>query len=255
MAIIVLACVVVGAVLIWRGFRYSRGLMLIFGALLGLAMAGPIYTKMDDATSYYVILLIMIPVGAILGFVLARLTTGILVVVLAGGGTLFYIITENKAQLTTDDFQAFDASEADTPVAWLAELVRLGRDYVTVAWDRAVDVAWDGPSPDAAWNQDALIWVGILIGVAIVAGLMALLLSRISLIVLTSFLGSVMLILAWALGAMLFGHTDDPTSILTDRMALPFLAGLMLVGILVQSLNLHTPKKTDSIPTAKPAEK
>jgi hypothetical protein len=128
----------------------------------------------------------------------------------------------------------------------------LGRDYVEAMTRKALNLSADVNLKDISIDPDAGASLGVLAGVLLVSLFLAMFMRRVCLILLTSVLGSCLFVAAWAVGAKLVGHTENPATIVGDRMVLPALAGLTLVGVLVQSLALH--KSKDDIPTAKPAE-
>ena len=248
--LVILGCLAVGAVLIWRGLRYSRGFVAVAGGLIGWALVDPVALKLGEDVPRIVVYLIMIPAGAILGFVLTRLVGAMTIAALTGGVTLCVIIIHNTADL--DPSPIFRDSEAGDPMRWLREVWRLGRDYVEAMANKAMDLSAEINLKDLAIDREAGASLGVLAGVVLVSLFLGLFMRRVCLILLTSLLGSGLFVAAWALGAKLVGHTDNPAAILGDRMVWPAIAGLTLVGVLVQSLALH--KAKDEIPTAKPAE-
>ena len=249
--LVILGCLAVGAVLIWRGLRYSRGFVAVAGALIGWALVDPIAVRFGEDVPRLVVYLVMIPAGAVLGFVLTRLVGAAAFAAVTGGVTLFVIVNHNTADLNPSP--VFRDSEAGEAAKWLQEVWRVGRDYVEAMFDKTYDGS--APLTESFKNMDsqAAASLGILAGVALVSIFLSFFLRRVSLILLTSVLGSCLFVAAWALGAKLVGHTDNPASILANRMVLPALAGLTLVGVLVQSLALQ--KATDDSAPAGPPGK
>lgn len=249
--LVIFGCLAVGAVLIWRGLRYSRGFVAVAGGLIGWALVDPVALKLGEDVPRIVVYLVLIPGGAILGFVLTRLVGAATFAALTGGVTLFVIVAHNTANLNPSPI--FRDSEAGDVMRWLREVWRLGRDYVDAMAKKAVDLSAEISLEDLAIDREAGASLGVLAGVVLVSLFLGLFMRRVSLILLTSVLGSGLFVAAWALGAKLVGHTDNPATILADRMVLPALAGLTLVGVLVQSLALQK-AKDDSAPAAPPGK-
>jgi hypothetical protein len=248
--LVILGLLAVGAVLIWRGLRYSRGIMAIAGGLIGWALVDPVALKFGEDIPLIAIYPTLILTGAVLGFVLTRLAGAAITAALAGGATLYVIVTHNTANLSPAP--KFKAAEAGDALRWIREVGRLGRDYVEAMTRKALNLSADVNLKDISIDPDAGASLGVLAGVLLVSLFLAMFMRRVCLILLTSVLGSCLFVAAWAVGAKLVGHTENPATIVGDRMVLPALAGLTLVGVLVQSLALH--KSKDDIPTAKPAE-
>ena len=86
-ALVAAGCAAIGVVLVLRGLRLSRWLMMAAGAVAGLILAGPLSARMPDIPAP-VVRMVLAGSLAIIAFITARLWIGLLASALAGSITV-----------------------------------------------------------------------------------------------------------------------------------------------------------------------
>ena len=219
-ALLALGCLVVGALLIWKGFRLSRFLLAGGGGALGWALS-PMLLKHVNAPPA-IIILTLVGTGAVLAFVMARVILASAAGSLVGGAALYWILANNIAKIPDDLKPSFQIPDSATPQEWVVEFTRVGKQYV-----------------DAGWDEKALIPLAILAGAVLVPLILALFLKRLSAVLVMSLLGSVALVGAVACLLQVAGKTTNPAGVVVNTASLATIAALTVLGILLQYLGMR----------------
>ena len=219
-ALLALVCLVVGALLIWQGYRLSRYLLAAGGGALGWALSPMLLEHVNAPRA--IILLTLVGMGAALAFVMARVILAAAAGALVGGAALYWILENNIAKIPDDLKPSFQLPENGTPQQWVVEFTRVGKQYVDVGWD-----------------ERALVPLAVLAGAVLVPLILAMFLKRLSAVLIMSLLGSVALVGAVACLLQVAGKTTNPAGVVVSTASLATIAALTILGILLQYLGMR----------------
>ena len=205
-----------GVLLMWKGLRLSRWLLMLAGGAAGWGLVDVLDISIGELP-WFVTGGIAGVVGALLGFLLARLLLALLAGAIVAAGTLYWIVTNNIAKVSDELLPTFNLPEEPAANEWMAELSRIAQEYVEKAWD-----------------SKALIALGVLAAAAVIPILFALLLKRHAVIFITSLFGAVAAVAAFAIAAKAVNMDNDPVTILTGLYCLIAIGGLTILGTTVQ---------------------
>ncbi|HDZ22633.1 hypothetical protein LCGC14_0295940 [marine sediment metagenome] len=219
-ALLALGCLVVGALLIWKGYRLSRYLLAAAGGALGWALL-PMLQEHVNAP-WAIMIVTLVGMGAVLAFVMARVILAAAAGALVGGAALYWILENNIAKIPDGSIPSFQLPTTGTPREWVVEFVDVGQQYV-----------------GAGWNEKALVPLAVLAGAVLVPLILALFLKRLSAVLIMSVLGSIALVGAVACLLQVAGKTTNPAGVVVSTASLATIAALTVLGILLQFLGMR----------------
>ena len=225
---VALALGLLGILLMWKGLRLSRWLLMLAGAAAGWGIADAINLQIGNL-NWWLVGVIAAAVGAIVGFLMARVLLAFLAGAIVASGTLYWIITNNVANISDELMPTFNLPADATSEQWSVELSRIAQEYMQRTWD-----------------QKAWVALGILAAAAIIPILFALLLKKHAVIFITSLFGAVAGVAAFSIAAKAVDMSNDPREIMTGLYCLIAIGALTLIGTTVQHVFKGKKKSSDS---------
>jgi len=214
---VALALALLGVLLMWKGLRLSRWLLMLAGAAGGWGIADAANIQIGDL-NWYLTAAICAAVGAIVGFLLARLLLAFWAGAIVAAGALYWIITENVANVADNALPKFQPMpEGATSQDWAIELQRVTETYM-----------------QETWNEKSWVALGILAAAAIIPILFALLLKKHAVIFITSLFGAILGVAAFAIAARAVDMSNDPRVVFTGMYSLIAIGVLTIAGTTVQ---------------------
>ncbi|MHC4562110.1 MAG: hypothetical protein ACYS8X_04970 [Planctomycetota bacterium] len=245
--IVMIGCIIGGALLLWRGFQLSRLALAVLGGVVGWSI-GDSVAKMAEQVIVEIppiaVSAVLAWVGAVFAFLLARFVLALLAGVAAGGATLYCVVHNNMATFPDDVLPAFEPTVAEgaelTAGAWMAELSNYMWSYLTEMLSRLGD-------------GDVLKPMAILAGAFLIPLVLAMVFKKLAISVMTSLVGAAALVGAFGLASMLMNKDADPLAVFGAPMGIVAIVALTAGGLVVQAFGARRHRK--ALAKAEAAEK
>ena len=225
---ITIALALLGVLLMWKGLRLSRWLLMLAGAGIGYGIADACNINFGTL-DWRLTAAICTVGGAIVGFLMARVLLAFWAGAIVASGVLYWIITEDVAKVSAVLPPSPNLPANATPEQWATEMSRISQEYMQATWD------------EKAW-----VAVAILAAAAIIPILFALLLKKHAVIFITSLFGAIAAVAAFAIAARAVDVTNDPREIFIGVYCLIAIGALTLIGTTVQHVFSGKKKSSDS---------
>lgn len=234
-ALVAVGCAAIGVVLVLRGLRLSRWLMMAAGAVAGLILAGPLSARMSDIPTP-VVRLVLAGSLAIIAFITARLWIGLLASVLAGSITVAWMLSAGHEQLIPPDMPALALPDTSDLIVWTGKFYCLGGAYLAAL-------------------AKAQLWLPlVLVALAVLIPLVFTVVARkLTIIVVTSVVGSAIVLVGAVTVAAYAKSVSDAERAVFGRGGLIAIGCIAAVGVTVQIITTYVRRR--NVPAARPAEK
>ncbi len=232
-ALLAAGCAAMGGVLVLRGLRLSRWLMMITGAVAGLILAGPLSTRMPDI-SPIAVSIVLAGTLAILAFITARLWIGLLAGVLVCSGAVGWMLCAENPQLQPPNMPKLHLPDTTDLILWTG-------DFYQYVWQYLLALG-----KNEMWMPLAIAALA-----ALVPLLLTLIARKLMTILATSVVGAVMVLVGAVVLAAFAKSIPDAEGAILSRGGLIALCCIAGAGVVFQIITAYF--KRSDIPTAQPA--